>query len=151
MDLQTIAKQIELVQDCYHKVAQAQSDWNAYRRTAGAHGEATPELMQFVSLMRTLTDIAEELDRRREAVQTSLYGTGILQADIVSPDGKRKRSIVIIRPTDKIHEPHISLSAYQALCTMLGNPLSTTSPFDIAVIDAGRVTEYRIKTKGENK
>ena len=146
MDLPTIAKQIELVQDCYHKVAQAQADWNAYRRTAGAHGEATPELMQFVSLMRTLTETAEKLDRRRDAVQTSLYGTGILQADIVSPDGRRKRSIVVCRPTDKVHEPHISLAAYQALCTMLGDPLATTAPFDIAVVDGGRMTDKRIKT-----
>lgn len=114
----------------------------------GGGGTATPELPQFVSLLTDLTRTADELDRKREAAINALCGVGIVQAEIRSADGKRGRKVVVSRPTDRIDEPHISRAAYHALVSMLGEPLSTTAPFDIAVIDDfGRVSpDHKIKT-----
>ena len=146
MDIKNISTQLELVRECYHKVMSAKNFWQAYRRAAGECGIATPELPQFVSLLTDLTRTAEELDRKREAVSNALCGVGIIQAEIYSADGKTSRKVVIERPTAKITEPHISYAAYHALVLMLGEPLTTTAPFDIAVIDDfGRVSDKRIK------
>lgn len=151
MDLKTIGTLLELVQNCYQKVLAAQTDYNSYRRMAGEHGIPTPDRHEFASLACALNDAAKELDRRRNAVQNAVYGVGILQADIVSPDGKRKRTAVVCRPTDKIHEPYVTWAAYHALCAILGGkPLTTTAPFDIAVLDDfGRVSEHRITTTNQ--
>ena len=147
MNIKDISTQLELVQDCYQKVASAHNFWQAYRRAAGECGTATPELPQFVSLLTDLTRTAEELDRKREAVSNALCGVGIIQAEIYSADGKTSRKAVIERPTAKIAEPHISYAAYHALVLMLGEPLTTNAPFDIAVIDDfGRVSDKRIQT-----
>ncbi len=145
MDIKDISTQLELVRECYHKVMSAKNFWQAYRRAAGECGTATPELPQFVPLLTAPTRTAEDLDRKREAAITALCGVGIVQAEICSADGKRSRKVVVSRPTDRIDEPHISRAAYHALVSMLGEPLTTTAPFDIAVIDDfGRVSENRI-------
>ena len=148
MDIKDISTQLELVRECYHRVSSAHNFWIAYRRAAGEGGTATPELPQFVSLLTDLTRTAEELDRKREAAINALCGVGIVQAEVCSADGKRRRKVVVSRPTDRIDEPHISRAAYHALVTMLGEPLTTTAPFDIAVIDDfGRVSpDHKIKT-----
>ena len=101
-----------------------------------------------MSLLTDLTRTAEELDRKRESAINALCGVGIVQAEICSADGKRRRKVVVSRPTDRIDEPHISHAAYHALVSMLGEPLTTTAPFDIAVIDDfGRVSpDHKIKT-----
>ena len=152
MNLQTIAKQLERVQDCFQKVAEAQTDWNAYRRTAVEHGETPPERGEFVSLMHDLAVTATELDKRKQDALKAVYGADTPQAEVLSHDGRRKRTVVFSRPTGKIAEPHISWTAFHALRGMLGYPLETTAPFDIAVIDDfGRVSEHRIKTTGETK
>ena len=147
MNIKDISTQLELVRECYLKVASAQNFWTAYRRDAGESGTATPELPQFVSLLTDLTRTAEELDRKREAAINALCGVEIVQAEIRSADGKRSRKVVVSRPKAKIDEPNISRAAYHALVSMLGEPLTTTAPFDIAVIDDfGRVSDKRIKT-----
>lgn len=146
MNIKDVNTQLELVQDCYQKVASAQSDWNKYRRKAAEYGSYMDNRPEFVSLLKALTHTAEELERIREAVSNALCGVGIIQAEIYSADGKTSRKAVIERPTAKITEPHISYAAYHALVLMLGEPLSTTAPFNIAVIDDfGRVSDKRIK------
>ena len=147
MNIKDVSTQLELVRECHHRVSSAHNFWIAYRRAAGAGGTATPELPQFVSLLTVLTRTAEELDRKREAAINALCGVGIVQAEIRSADGRRGRKVVVSRPTAKIDEPHISRAAYHALVSMLGEPLTTAAPFDIAVIDYfGRVSDKRIKT-----
>ncbi|MBQ4199609.1 MAG: hypothetical protein II649_06975 [Kiritimatiellae bacterium] len=135
MDIKSISTQLELVQECYHKVLSAKNFWTAYRRAAGECGVATRELPQFVPLLTDLTRTAEELDRKREAAKNALYGVGILQVEVTSADGTRVRKVVVSRPTDKIDEPHVSRAAYHALTQMLGDGLRTTAPFDVAVVD----------------
>lgn len=148
MNIKDISTQLELVRECYLKVASAQNFWTAYRRAAGEGGTTTTELPQFVSLLTYLTRTAEELERKREAAANALCGVGIVQAEICSTDGKRSRKVVVSRPTAKIDEPHITRAAYHALTQMLGEGFRTTAPFDIAVIDDfGRVSENRIQTK----
>ena len=146
MNINSISTQLELVRECYHKVLSAKNFWQAYRRAAGEGGVATQELPQFVPLLTDITRTAEELDRKREAAVNALCGVGIVQAEIRSADGKRSRKVVVSRPTDKIDEPHVTRAAYHALVSMLGEPLVTTAPFDIAVIDDfGRVSpDHRI-------
>lgn len=148
MNIKDVSTQLELVRECHHRVSSAHNFWIAYRRAAGGSGTATPELPQFVSLLTDLTRTAEELDRKREAAINALCGFGIVQAEIRSADGNRGRKVVVSRPTDRIDEPHISRAAYHALVSMLGQHLTTTAPFDIAVIDDfGRVSQdHKIKT-----
>lgn len=147
MNIKDISTQLELVRECHNCVSSAHNFWIAYRRAAGEIGTATKELPQFVSLLTDLTRTAEELDRKREAAINALCGVGVVQSEIRSEDGKRSRKVVVSRPTAKIDEPHISRAAYHALVSMLGEPLTTTAPFDIAVIDDfGRVSDKRIKT-----
>ena len=147
MNIKDVSTQLELVRECHHRVSSAHNFWIAYRRATGGGGTATPELPQFASLLTDLTRTAEELDRKREAAINALCGVGIVQAEIRSADGRRGRKVVVSRPTAKIDEPHISRAAYHALVSMLGEPLTTAAPFDIAVIDYfGRVSDKRIKT-----
>lgn len=148
MNIKDISEQLELVRECYLKVASAKNFWTAYRRAAGESGTATPELPQFVTLMTDITRTAEELDRKREAATNALCGIGVIQAEVCSADGKRARKVVVSRPTEKIPEPHVTRAAYHALTQMLGEGLRTTAPFDIAVIDDfGRVSEHKIVQK----
>ena len=148
MNIKGISTQLEFVRECYHSVSSAHNLWISYRRAAEDGGTTTPELPQFVSLLKDLARTAEKLDRKREAAINALCGVGIVQAEIRSADGKRSRKVVVSRPTDRIDEPHISRAAYHALVSMLGDSLTTTSPFDIAVIDDfGRVSsDHKIKT-----
>ena len=148
MNIKDISTKLELVRECYNLVSSAHNFWIAYRRAAGESGTAMTELPQFVSLLTDLTRTAEELNSKREAAINALCGVGIVQAEIRSADGKRVRKVVVSRPTDMIYEPHISRAAYHALVSMLGEPLTTTSPFEIAVIDDfGRVSpDHKIKT-----
>lgn len=148
MNIKDVNTQLELVQDCYQKVASAQSDWNKYRRKAAEYGSYMDNRPEFVSLLKALTHTAEELERIREAVSNALCGVGIIQAEIYSADGKTSRKVVIERPTAKITEPHISYAAYHALVLMLGDSIYTTAPFNIAVIDDfGRMSDKRISKK----
>jgi len=150
MDLQTTETLLELVRESYHRVMSAQNFYNAYRRTAVENGIPTPVRPEFPALARELVETAKELDRRKEAIRNAIYGVGIIQAEIYSADGQRKRSVVVMRPTDKVREPHITWAAYHALSTMLGEPLTASTPFDIAVVDDfGRVSDHRIKAQGE--
>ena len=145
MEIKTLNNQLDLVQDCYEKASLAQSKWNEYRRIAGAHNDPTPDIPEFLSLLKKLAQTAEEIDRRRERVSHALCGVGIIQAEIYSADGKTSRKVVIERPTAKITEPHISYAAYHALVLMLGDSIYTTAPFDIAVIDDfGKISSARI-------
>ena len=145
MDLKQLGEQLTLLQDCYQKVASAQSDWNEYRRKAAEYGSYMDNRPEFVSLLKALTHTAEELERIREAVSNALCGDGIIQAEIYSADGKTSRKAVIERPTAKITEPHISYAAYHALVLMLGDSIYTTAPFDIAIIDDfGKISSARI-------
>lgn len=148
MDIKTINNQLELVQACYEKVALAQADWNKYRRIAGAHNQPTPDRPEFRILGAELTHTAEELAKRREAVSNALCGVGIVQVEICSEDAKRIRRAVISRPDARIANPYISHAAYHALALMLGEPMYTTAPFDIAVTDDfGRVSNKVIRSK----
>ncbi len=145
MTTRSINRQLELVRDCYGKVAAAHKGWGEYRRAAGEGGVATPDLPQFLSIMTALTHTAEELDRKREAAVNALCGVGVLQVEVCSEDGKRK--VVASRPTERSPEPYISRAAHHALVQMLGEGLRTTAPFDIAVVDDfGKVCDKRIKT-----
>ena len=148
MEIKTLNNQLDLVQDCYEKASLAQSKWNEYRRIAGAHNEPTPDIPEFLSLLKKLAETAEEINRRRERVSHALYGVGIVQAEIYSDTGRCFRRVVVERPDAKISEPHISRTSYRALALMLGERMHTTAPFDIAVIDDfGRVSDRRIPSR----
>ena len=80
------------------------------------------------------TEAARKIDAMREKLQSALAGDGLLRADIVSADGKRSRSVVLIRPDAKMRHPSVTQATYEALCRMLGDKIATTAPFDIAVV-----------------
>lgn len=127
MTTRSINRQLELVRDCYGKVAAAHKGWGEYRRAAGDGGAATPDLPQFVPLLTALTRTAEELDRKREAAVCALCGVGALQVEVCSEDGKRKRKVVASRPTERSPEPRTMRSS-RCSARDCARPRRSTSP-----------------------
>jgi len=107
-------EQLELVRECYLKVASAQNFWTAYRRAAGESGTTTPELPQFVTLMAELTRTAEELDRKIEERRKRFDSVPVLQALLRFADGTT-RKVAVSKPTNEIEEPYIGEMFYTAL------------------------------------
>lgn len=127
-----LKKQLELVRDCYDKVASAQNAWTAYRRAAGEGGTATPELPQFVALLTDLTRTAESLDRKIEERRKRFDSVPVLQALLRFADGTT-RKVAVSKPTDEIEEPYIGEMFYTALKTK-GVAVSLET-FPVLVVD----------------
>ena len=107
-------QQLELVRDCYDKVASAQKLWNDYRRVAGESGTATPELPQLKWLLGMFTRTAEMLDRKIEERRKRFDSVPVLQALLRFADGTT-RKVAVSKPTDEIEEPYIGEMFYTAL------------------------------------
>lgn len=105
---------LEIVQECYRKVASALNDWNGYRRTSVERGEETAELPQFAALLTELTRTAEELTRKIEERRKRFDSVPVLQAMFRFKDGSTRR-VAVSKPTDAIDEPYIGEMFYAAL------------------------------------
>lgn len=138
-----LKKQLELVRDCYDKVASAQNAWTAYRRAAGEGGTATPELPQFVALLTDLTRTAESLDRKIEERRKRFDSVPVLQALLRFADGTT-RKVAVSKPTDEIEEPYIGELFYTAL-KMKGVSVSLET-FPVLVVDRRKRVVAEIPT-----
>jgi len=154
MDIKDVNTQLELVQECHHRVLSAQNFWNAYRRAAGEHGIETPPLPQFVALLTELTHTAEELTRRIDERKRRFDAVPILQAMLRFKDGSTRR-IAVMKPTDAIDEPYIGEMFYDAL--MKQGVVASLEDYPVFVVDkrkrvvnkipvVGRVSEGKIES-----
>lgn len=134
MNIERLNKMLEVVQAAYEKAGEAQTLWLEYRRLAALDNIPTDDPKPFLDAMRLATEAARKIDAMREKLQGALTGDGLLRADIVSADGKRSRSVVLIRPDAKTPHPSVTQATYDALRRMLGDVITTTAPFDIAVV-----------------
>jgi len=132
----TNKEQLELVRQCYDKVASAMSDWQNYRKAAGAGGTATPE-MPFTPLLVALTHTAEDIDRRIAERRARFDAVPVLQAELRFRDGRTRR-VAVSKPTDEIDEPHIGEMFHAALVKQ--GVVETCEPWPVLVVDRrGRV------------
>lgn len=127
-----ISTQLELVRECYQRVASAQTCWNDYRRAAGRGGTATPELPQFVSLMTELTHTAEQLDRMAKERRKRFEAIAVLQATLRFKDGSTRR-VAVSKPTDEIDEPFIGEMFYDALTRQ--GVIASLEDYPVLVVD----------------
>lgn len=135
--MSSLKERIELVQECYHKVASANNFYTAYRRTSGECGEATPERPEFVALMSALTRTAEELTRREEERMRRFDSVPVLQATLRFADGTT-RKVAVSKPSGEIDEPHVGELFHAALVKQ--GVVETCEPWPVLVVDKrGRV------------
>ena len=139
-----ISTQLELVRECYQKVALAQTDWNNYRRAAGRGGTATPELPQFVSLMTELTHTAEQLDHIAKERRRRFDAVPVLQAALRFRDGTTRR-VAVSKPTDEIDEPFVGEMFHAALVKQ--GVIGTLEDYPVLVVDRRRRVVARIPTE----
>lgn len=135
---------LELVRECYQKVASAQTDWNNYRRAAGQDGTATPELPQFVSLMTELTHTAEQLDRMAKERRKRFEAIAVLQASLRFKDGSTRR-VAVSKPTDEIDEPFIGEMFYDALTRQ--GVVASLEDYPVLIVDRRKRVIARIPTE----
>lgn len=147
MNIERVTKMLDAVQNAYAKAGEAQAHWLEYRRLAALDNIPTDDPKPFIDAMRLATEAARKIDAMREKLQSALAGDGLLRADIVSADGKRSRSVVLIRPDAKMRHPSVTQATYEALCRMLGDGIMTTSPFDIAVVGRGGRISLTIQSR----
>ena len=133
--MSSLKERIELVQECYHKVASANNFYNAYRRTSGECGEATPELPEFVALMSALTRTAEELTRREEERMRRFDSVPVLQATLRFADGTT-RKVAVSKPSGEIDEPHVGELFHAALVKQ--GVVASLEDYPILVVDRRR-------------
>ena len=133
MNIERINQMMAAVQAAYEEAGKAQSHWLEYRRIAALDNIPTDDPKPFIDAMRLATETARKIDAMRKKLQSALAGDGILRAEIVSADGKRRRSVILVRPDAKNPQPYVTQSTYDALRRMLGDGLTTTASFDIAV------------------
>ena len=106
-------EQLETVRDAYDHAMRAQGLYNAYRKTAGADGTATPEL-PFASILAALTHTTEDIDRRIAERRARFDAAPVLQAQLRFRDGTTRR-VAVSKPTDEIDEPYIGEMFHAAL------------------------------------
>ena len=141
--MNSLNEQIELVHECYLKVASAQNFYKAYRRAAGEDGTATQDRPEFVSLLTALTRTVEELTRKAEERRKRFDAVPILQAALRFRDGTTRR-VAVSKPTDAIEEPHIGEMFYAALVKQ--GVVSSLESYPVLVVDRrGRIVS-EIKT-----
>ena len=133
MNIERISKMMAAVQAAYEDAGKAQAHWLEYRRLAALDEIPTDAPTPFIDAMRLATEAARKIDAMRTKVEAELFGDGMLRAEIVSADGKRRRSVILVRPDAKNPQPYVTQSTYDALRRMLGDGLTTTASFDIAV------------------
>lgn len=130
-------EQLELVLECYRKVASAKNFWTAYRHAAGKGGVATPELPQFAPLMAEIKRTADELTLKIEERRRRFDAVPVLQALLRFKDGATRR-VAVSKPTDEIDEPHIGEMFHAALVKQ--GIVETCEPWPVLVVDRrGRV------------
>ena len=137
-------QQLELVRDCYDKVASAQKLWNDYRRAAGKSGTAMPELPQFVTLMTELTRTAEMLDRKIEERRKRFDSVPVLQALLRFADGTT-RKVAVSKPTGEIEEPFIGEMFHAALVKQ--GVVSSLETYPVLVVDKRKRIVAEIPTE----
>ena len=136
MDNSSIGKQLELVREAYDHAMRAQGLYNDYRRAAGAHGTATPEL-PFAPIIVALTHTAEDVSRRIEERRRRFDSVPVLQASLRFADGTTRR-VAVSKPTDEIEEPHIGEMFHAALVKQ--GVVETCEPWPVLVVDRrGRI------------
>ena len=137
MNIERINKMLDAVQAAYAKASEAQSHWLEYRRLSAQENLPTDDPKPFIDAMRLATEAARKIAAMRDKLQDALLGDGLLRANMLSADGKRSLSVVLIRPDAKMSHASITQSAYDALRRMLGEGITTTAPFDIVVVGRG--------------
>ena len=149
MDNNSIGKQLELVREAYDHAIRAQGLYNDYRRAAGAHGTATPEL-PFAPIIVALTHTAEDVSRRIEERRRRFDSVPVLQASLRCADGTTKR-VAVNKPTDEIDEPHIGELFYKSLSER--GVVASLESYPVFVVDRYRrvVAEIPVATQPETK
>lgn len=127
--------QLELVRECYDKVASAQSCYNAYRLSAGESGETTSERPEFVALLTALTRTAEDIDRRDRERRMRFNAVPVLQAALRFKDGSVRR-VAVSKPTGEIDEPHIGEMFHAALVSQ--GLVASLESYPVLVVDKRR-------------
>lgn len=108
-----LKEQLETIREAYDHAMRAQGLYDAYRKAAGENGTATPE-MPFTPLLVSLTNTAEDIDRRIRERRERFDAAPVLQATLRFRDGTTRR-VVVSKPTDEIDEPHIGEMFHAAL------------------------------------
>lgn len=142
--MNSLNEQIELVHECYLKVASAQNFYKAYRRAAGEGGTATQDRPEFVSLLTALTRTAEELTRKAEERRKRFDAVPILQAMLRFADGTTRR-VAVSKPTDAIDEPHIGEMFHMALKKQ--GVVASLETYPVLVVDKRKRIVDRIPTE----
>ncbi len=149
MDNNSIRKQLELVREAYDHAMRAQGLYNDYRRAAGAHGTATPEL-PFTPIIIALTHTAEDVSRRIEERRRRFDSVPVLQASLRFKDGTTKR-VAVNKPTDETDEPHIGELFYKSLSER--GVVASLESYPVLVVDRYRrvVAEIPAASETENQ
>ena len=128
-------EQLELVLECYRKVASAKNFWTAYRHAAGEGGVATPELPQFAPLMAEIKRTADELTLKIEERRRRFDAVPVLQALLRFKDGTT-RKVAVSKPSGEIEEPYIGEMFHDALVKQ--GVVSSLENYPILVVDKRR-------------
>ena len=128
-------EQLELVLECYRKVASAKNFWTAYRHAAGEGGVATPELPQFAPLMAEIKRTADELTLKIEERRRRFDAVPVLQALLRFKDGTT-RKVAVSKPSGEIEEPYIGEMFHYALVKQ--GVVASLENYPILVVDKRR-------------
>ena len=128
-------EQLELVLECYRKVASAKNFWTAYRHAAGEGGVATPELPQFAPLMAEIKRTADELTLKIEERRRRFDAVPVLQALLRFKDGTT-RKVAVSKPSGEIEEPYIGEMFHDALVKQ--GVVASLENYPILVVDKRR-------------
>jgi len=135
-------EQLELVLECYRKVASAKNFWTAYRHAAGEGGVATPELPQFAPLMAEIKRTADELTLKIEERRRRFDAVPVLQALLRFKDGTT-RKVAVSKPSGEIEEPYIGEMFHDALVKQ--GVVASLENYPILVVDKRRRIVGEIK------
>lgn len=128
-------EQLELVLECYRKVASAKNFWTAYSHAAGEGGVATPELPQFAPLMAEIKRTADELTLKIEERRRRFDAVPVLQALLRFKDGTT-RKVAVSKPSGEIEEPYIGEMFHDALVKQ--GVVASLENYPILVVDKRR-------------
>ena len=129
-----LKEQLETVRDAYDHAMRAQGMYNDYRKEAGAHGAATPEL-PFAPIIVALTHTAEDIDRRIRERRARFDSVPVLQALLRFKDGAT-RKVAVSKPSGEIEEPYIGEMFYDALVRQ--GVVASLENYPILVVDKRR-------------
>lgn len=134
----SLKEQLETIREAYDHAMRAQTLYNAYRKTAGTNGTATPEL-PFAPILVALTHAAEDIDRRIAERRARFDAEPVLQATLRFRDGTTKR-VAVSKPTDEIDEPYIGEMFHAALVKQ--GVAASCEAWPVLVVDRrGRVVD----------